>query len=202
MTDEDTSAADAVEPESTAVDESDTASAPAEESTAQHLWDPKAGGIARIVAFGVLPAIVLILAIAAGYLAYVGYSASTEDEARQESMQAAKDGAIAMLSYTPDKVEQQVDAAGDLLTGEFRDSYAKWTHDVVIPGAKLKQISAVATVPGAASVSAEADRAVVLVFVNQTVAVGQNAPTDTPTSVRVTLERLGGVWKISGFDPV
>ena len=43
---------------------------------------------------------------------------------------------------------------------------------MVIPGAKEKQISAVATVPAAASVSAEPNHAVVLVFVNQTVVVG------------------------------
>ena len=70
------------------------------------------------------------------------------------SLQAAKDSTIAMLSYKPDTVEQQLGAARDLLTGDFRDSYTSLTHDVVIPGAKEKQISAVATVPAAASVSA------------------------------------------------
>ena len=48
----------------------------------------------------------------------------------------------------------ELHAARDLLTGDFRDSYTSLTNDVVIPGAKQKQISAVATVPAAASVSA------------------------------------------------
>ena len=117
-------------------------------------------------------------------------------------MQAAKDSTIAMLSYKPDTVEQQLNAARDLLTGEFRDSYTSLINDVVIPGAKQKQISAVASVPAAASVSADPNHAVVLVFVNQTVVVGQDAPTDTASSVRVTMDKVGDRWLISEFDPV
>ena len=41
-----------------------------------------------------------------------------------------------------------------------------------------------------------------LVFVNQTVIVGQDAPTDTASSVRVTLDKVGDSWLISKFDPV
>ncbi|MBB5163651.1 hypothetical protein [Mycobacterium sp. AZCC_0083] len=41
------------------------------------------------------------------------------------------------------------------------------TRDVVVPGAKERQVSAAATVPAAASVSE--NQAVVLLFVNQTV---------------------------------
>jgi Mce-associated membrane protein len=73
---------------------------------------------------------------------------------------------------------------------------------VVIPGAKEKQIAAIASVPAAASVSVEPDEAVVLLFVNQTVTVGSDPPTDTASSVRVTLEKDGDRWLISKFDPV
>jgi Mce-associated membrane protein len=51
-------------------------------------------------------------------------------------------------------------------------------------------------------VSAKPDHAVVLVFVNQTVVVGQDAPSDTASSVRVTLDKINGRWLISKFDPV
>jgi Mce-associated membrane protein len=76
------------------------------------------------------------------------------------------------------------------------------TNDVVIPGAKQKQISATATVPAAGSVSADADRAVVMVFVNQTVIVGKDAPTDTASAVRISMEKVDNRWLISGFDPI
>jgi Mce-associated membrane protein len=157
---------------------------------------------ARVFAFGVLPAVALLLAMGAGYLKWMDNSVRNSETARIDSMQAAKDSTIALLSYKPDTVEQQLGAARDLLTGDFRDSYTSLTHDVVIPGAKQKQISAVATVPAVASVSAKPNQAVVLVFVNQTVIVGKDAPTDTASSVRVTLDKVGDRWLIAKFDPV
>jgi Mce-associated membrane protein len=157
---------------------------------------------ARVFAFGVIPAIALLLALGAGYLKWQDNSVRNADTAAAESVQVAKDSTIAMLSYKPDTVEQQLNDARNLLTGEFQESYTGLINDVVIPGAKEKQITAVASVPAAASVSADTDKAVVLVFVNQTVAVGQEPPTDSTSSVRVTLERVDGRWLISEFDPV
>jgi Mce-associated membrane protein len=157
---------------------------------------------ARVFAFGVLPALALLLAMGAGYLKWMDNSVRDSARVRDTSVQAAKDSTVALLSYKPDSVEQQLTAARDRLTGEFRDSYTSLTRDVVIPGAKQKQISAVATVPAAASVSAKPNHAVVLVFVNQTVIVGRDAPTDTASAVRVSLEKVGDRWLISSFDPV
>lgn len=156
----------------------------------------------RVFAFGILPALALLLAMAAGYLKWADNSVRESDRVRDETVQVAKDSTIAMLSYQPDTVEQDLNSARDLLTGEFRDSYTSLINDVVIPGAKEKQISAVASVPAAASISADPNRAEVLVFVNQTVVVGQDAPTDSASSVRVTLEKQGDRWLISAFDPV
>jgi Mce-associated membrane protein len=124
------------------------------------------------------------------------------DIARAESVQAARDSTIALLSYQPDKVDQQLEAARNLLTGQFRDSYSSLIRDVVIPGAKQQHIAAAASVPVAASVSATPGHAVALVFVDQTVIVGNDAPTGTASSVRVTLDKVGGRWLISGFDPI
>jgi Mce-associated membrane protein len=190
-TEESTEKAD--EPTETAEEASE--SAEAEKPKRQIQW-------ARVFAYGVLPALALLLALGAGYLKWVDNSVRDSDRARDASVQAAKDSTIALLSYKPDTVEKQLTAARDLLTGDFRNSYTSLTNDVVIPGAKQKQISAVATVPAAASVSAAPNQAVVLVFVNQTVVVGHDAPTDTASSVRVTLDKIGGRWLISKFDPV
>jgi Mce-associated membrane protein len=49
----------------------------------------------------------------------------------------------------------------------FAWGFVPHTRDVVVPGAKERQVSAVATVPAAASVSE--NQAVVLLFVNHTV---------------------------------
>ncbi|MBB5167861.1 hypothetical protein [Mycobacterium sp. AZCC_0083] len=160
------------------------------------------GWLLRLVAYAVLPGVALLLCGVAGYLKFVGGTARDAERTRVESVQAAIDSTVAMLSYRPDTVEGNLAAARDRMTGAFRDSYASLTNDVVIPGAKQRQISAVATVPAAASVSATAAHAVVLVFVNQTATIGNDAPTDTASSVRVTLEKVHDRWLISKFEPV
>jgi Mce-associated membrane protein len=154
------------------------------------------------IVYVVLPALALLLASAAGFLKWQDGSARDAATARTESVRAATDSTIALLSYKPDTVEKDLDAARGRLTGTFLNAYTSLTHDVVIPGAKQKQISAVATVPAAASTSATGNHAVVLLFVNQTVIIGQDAPTNTASSVRVTLDKVGGRWLISQFDPV
>lgn len=143
-----------------------------------------------------------MLGLAAGMLKWRDSTVRASEAAAVESVQVAKDSTVALLSYKPDNVEADLTAARDLLTGNFRDSYAQLTDDVVIPGSKQKQITAVATIPGAASVSATPNRAVVIVFVNQTTTVGQDRPTDSTSSVRVTLDKVGDRWLMSGFDPV
>src|SRR3979409_1872338 len=95
---------------------------------------------ARGFVFVLLPAVALLLAMGAGYLKWMDNSVRNSETARIDSMQAAKDSTIALLSYKPARVEQQLGAARDLLTGDFRDSYTSVAHDVVMPGAKQKQI--------------------------------------------------------------
>jgi Mce-associated membrane protein len=156
----------------------------------------------RVLAYGILPALAMLLALAAAFLKWEDMSVRASDVARTESVQVAKDATVKLLSYKPDTVEQDLTSARDLLTGDFRDSYTQLTTDVVIPGSKQKQISAVASVPAVASVSADPSRAVVLVFVNQTVVVGAGAPTASASSVQVTLVKVGDRWLIAKFDPV
>ncbi len=159
-------------------------------------------GWSRVLTRGVLPGVALVLAVAAGFLKWVDGSARLSDLAGIASVQAARDTTIALLSYKHDTVDNDVAAARERLTGNFKDVYNSLTRDVVIPGAKQKQISTVATVPVAASVSGTENHAVVLVFVDQTLTMGNAAPTDTASSVRVTLDKIDGRWLISQFDPV
>jgi Mce-associated membrane protein len=143
-----------------------------------------------------------LVALAAAFLKWQDSSIRDSDVARVEAVQAAKDSTIALLSYRPDTVDKELAAASGRLTGDFKGAYTKLVNDVVIPGAKQKQISAVATVPAVASVSATPTHATVLVFVNQTVIIGSDAPTDTASSVKVALDKLNGHWLISQFDPI
>jgi Mce-associated membrane protein len=156
----------------------------------------------RVLAFGALPALALVIAVGAGFLKRQDGWVRGSRVAGIESVAAAKDSTIALLSYQPDTVDKELKAARDRLTGSFKDSYTQLIQDVVIPGAKKQHISAVAVVPAAASVSATPKHAVALLYVDQTVVVGNDAPTDTSSIVRVTLDRTDGQWLISGFDPI
>ena len=156
----------------------------------------------RVMAFGVLPVLALVIAAAAGFLKWQDAWVRGSAVAGIESVAAAKDSTVALLSYQPDTVDKDLAAARGRLTGKFEDSYTQLVHDVVIPGAKKDHIAAVATVPAAASVSATPRHAVVLAFVDQTVTVGNDAPTETSSIVRVTMDNIGGRWLISAFDPV
>ena len=156
----------------------------------------------RLFAFGVLPALALVIAAGAGFLKWQDGWVRGSKVAGIESVAAAKDSTIALLSYQPDTVDKELKAARDRLTGSFKDSYTQLIQDVVIPGAKKQRISAVATVPAAASVSATPKHAVALLYVDQTVAVGDDAPTGTSSIVRVTMDKTDGRWLISAFDPI
>ena len=200
---DDESDADTAEPpaEPAATDEP-VITAADEAAVASFAYPEREPRSSRIIAFALLPALAFLLAIGAGVLKFMDSGVRDSNVARDESMQVAKDSTVALLSYKPDTVEQQLTAARDRLTGDFRNEYTDLTNNVVIPGAKEKKISAVASVPGAASVSANPGRAVVLLFVNQTVTVGDSVPTDTASSVRITLEKTGDRWLISEFEPV
>ena len=156
----------------------------------------------KTLIYVVMPVLALLLGAGAVF-AYVKYQylPHRDDAARVESVQAARDAAAKLLSYQPDTVRQQLTDARELTTGAFRNEYTAMTQSV-IPGAEQNHITAVTAVPAAASVSVDSDHAVVLVFINQTVVVGDQPPTNTPTSVRVTLDREGGKWLISGFQTI
>jgi Mce-associated membrane protein len=157
---------------------------------------------ARALVFVVLPLVAVLLGAAVGYLRWMDMSNRAGEESGPAAVRAASDAAVAMLSYTPASVDGDLVAARDRLTGGFRDTYTSLTDDVVIPGAKQKQITSVATVPAASLVSASSDRAVVLLFVNQTTTFGGEIPSDSASTVRLSLDRIGDRWLVSDFQPI
>lgn len=175
--------------------EPDTAEAAAKTPNVSGRWT-------RIAAYALLPGLALLLTVGAGYLKWQTDSAHDVAAAQSQSVEAATESTIALLSYGPDTADKELSAARDRLTGDFRNSYSALIHDVVIPGAQQKQIAAVATVPSAGSISATANHAVVLVFVDQAITMGNDPPTSSASSVKVTLDKIGERWLISDFTPV
>ena len=157
----------------------------------------------RVVAFGVLPATAVLLGAGAGFLRWQDVAQQAAEAARVESVAVAQDTTVAMLSYRTDTVEKDLMGVRDRLTGPFVDSYTDLVKTVVIPGSKEKKISAEATVKAAASLSATARHAVALLFVDTAVTMGAaGTPSTTLSGVRVSLDKVGDRWLVSGFDPV
>jgi Mce-associated membrane protein len=201
--------ADAGSEPATATDES--VAAPATDSAAATESEAAAGATARgptrvalrrVLVFGLLPGLAMLLAVGVGYLKYQKNMLSETQTARIESVQASTDSTIKILSYNPDTVDRDLGAARDRLTGTFLEAYTHLTHDIVIPGAKQHKVSAVASVPAAASISATPNHAVVMVFVNQTITEGSNPPSSTASTVRVTMDKRDDRWLISDFTPI
>ena len=74
----------------------------------------------RILACAVLPTVALALALGDGYLKWLDGSARASRTAAEQSVKAATDSTIAILSYRPDNVERDLKGAADRLTGGFR----------------------------------------------------------------------------------
>ncbi|HUB56925.1 MAG TPA: hypothetical protein VMB04_17420 [Mycobacterium sp.] len=164
------------------------------------MTQPQGINWSRVLIYGLLPALALLLAIAAGLLKWKDSSVRNTDLARSESVAAARDSTVALLTFRFDTVDRDVAAARQRLTGKFRDAYTQRTQEELIPNAKAQRVSATAVVPGAASESATHNHAVVLVFVNQTIKIGDSTPADAVSSVRVTLDKIGERWLVSDFD--
>jgi Mce-associated membrane protein len=179
--------------------DSDAVETPAEETTTSETPGRSRG---RVLVHLVAPLLVLAMAVGVGLLKWQVDSVAMSQGAAAQAVVAATEGASAMLSYRADHAREDLTAASERMTGDFRNEYAALINDLVIPGAEQKRISAVASVPAAALISADAERAQVLVYINQTTSVGADAPTDTKSSARVDVEKVGDRWLISGFEPV
>jgi Mce-associated membrane protein len=154
----------------------------------------------RVLVYGLVPTFVLLLVIAAGLLKWHDSSIRHIERARSQSVVAAKESTVAILTFRYDTIDHDVAATRERLTGSFLDTYTKRTQQELTPHAKQERIVATATVPNAAPETTTPNHAVVLVFISQTVKIGDAAPTETGSSARVTLDKLGERWLISDFD--
>jgi Mce-associated membrane protein len=154
----------------------------------------------RVLVYGLVPTFVLLLAIAAGLLKWHDSSIRHIERARGQSVAAAKESTDAILTFRYDTIAHDVAATRERLTGDFLDTYTKRTQQELIPHAKQERIVATATVPDAAPETTTPNHAVVLVFISQNVKIGDAPPSETGSSARMTLDKIGERWLISDFD--
>jgi Mce-associated membrane protein len=155
------------------------------------------------------PILLTVLVVAAAALAAVLFffqyrpDQQTDSAAAQDAIRAAKDGTVALLSYSPDSLDHDFTTAKSHLTGDFLSYYNQFTEQIVAPAAKQKAVKTSAGVVQAGVSELHPDKAVVLVFVNQTTTSSDRPdPSMTASSVLVTVTKVKGAWLISAFDPV
>ena len=164
---------------------------------------------ARVVV-GRLGAIVLAFALlaSAGVAAWVYFEKyrpdqQTNDAAATVALDAAKNGTVAMLSYSPESLDKDFATAKSHLTGDFLSYYTQFTERVVTPAAKQKAVKTSASVVRAAVSELHPDSAVVLVFINQNTSSKENPDgAFAASAVKVGLKKINDAWLISAFDPV
>ena len=164
-----------------------------------------ARGFRRYVG-AILVAVALIASAGvAGWLYFHDYrmDQQTNAAATNVALDAAKNGTVALLSYSPDSLDKDFANAKSNLTGDFLSYYTDFTEKIVTPAAKEKQVKTAASVVRAAVAEMHPDSAVVLLFVNQVTTSKENPDGSfAASSVKVGLKKIDGRWLISAFDPV
>jgi Mce-associated membrane protein len=124
------------------------------------------------------------------------------DAAAHRAIQTASDGAVAVLSYSPDNLDRDIAKAKSYLTGDFLAYYSKFSEQIAAMALQLR-VTETAKVLRAAVSELHPDSAVVLVFINQTATSKEKPEPQTAASVaRVTLAKVKGSWLISKLDPL
>ncbi|WP_445163583.1 hypothetical protein ACTXG5_10440 [Mycobacterium sp. Dal123C01] len=161
-------------------------------------------GLARWLSIVATTFVVAAVGVAAGvYFILYRPDQRVDDATAHRAVQAASDGAVAVLSYSYDHLNRDFANAKSHLTGGFLTYYNKFTDDVVAPTAQQGQLTTTAKVIRSAVSELHPDSAVVLVFVDQTTASLQKKdPEKTQSAILVTLTKVNGSWLIGKFDPV
>jgi Mce-associated membrane protein len=125
------------------------------------------------------------------------------DQARRDAVAAATGGAAVVLSYDYRHLQRDFARAEAVITPRFRTKYDATTAKAVEPLAVKYKVVTTAQVAAAGSVTNSADRATVLVFVDQTSTNSQlSAPRLDRSRITVVLLRTGGRWLIDDLKPI
>ena len=140
----------------------------------------------------------------AGALFFLQYrpNQQTDEVAAHAAIKAASDGTVALLSYSPETVDNDLAAGKSHLTGELLRYFNGFSQYFLAPTVRRQGVKASASVLRAAVADMHPNAAVVLVFVHQTTTSKDKPdPVLSTNSVRVTLTKANGTWLIAKFEP-
>ncbi|MGU3291866.1 hypothetical protein [Williamsia sp. M5A3_1d] len=143
--------------------------------------------------------VAIIAAAAATTVLGLRWSSAVDDrDARTSALDAGKRYATVMFGFTPADVDANVAAAKSALVGN-----ARTTYDQIMAGSDLsaqvkkQKVNSTVSIQQAGVVSADADRAVVLIFMNQSVVRGDTQLVRVePSRVQYSMRKSGERWLI------
>jgi Mce-associated membrane protein len=152
--------------------------------------------------------LILLLLVSGGSAAWLYFERYRPNQQIDPSVEravvnAASDGTVALLSYSPESLDKDFANAKSHLSGDFLSYYNEFTEQIVAPAAKQKSLKTTAHVIGAGLSELHPNSAVVLVFVDQsTTSKDRPDPAMAASTVRVSMTRINGSWLITKFDPI
>jgi Mce-associated membrane protein len=162
-------------------------------------------GVVRVPLSALIWAMLVVASV--GLLAGLFYfqyrpDQQTNDAAAQSVVAAAKDGTVAVYTYSDNTIDRDIASAQSHLTGDFLSQYKQYVQSPAPTEAKKNAVKTAATVVGAALMDMQPGSADVLLFINQTTTSAQNPATSLASrAVVVTLAKVDGKWLISSMKP-
>lgn len=150
-----------------------------------------------------VPALIgaLVAAVAgAGFFGWQFWQQHQLSQARDEAQRAAVSYAQVLTSVDSDKVDENFKQVLDGATGEFKDMFTQSSAELR-PLLVENKATAHGVVLDSAVQSASRDKAVVLLFVDQSVSNARVPDRRIDRSrMRMTLERVDGVWRAAKVE--
>jgi Mce-associated membrane protein len=125
----------------------------------------------------------------------------TDNDATRQAVKAASDGAVALLSYSPETLSSDFANAKSRVTEKYLAYYQQFAERIVGPAAMQGRVTTTASVVKSAASEMHPDSAVVLVFLRQKTASKEKPdPVVTTSAMRVTLAKVNGSWLIEKVE--
>ncbi len=141
---------------------------------------------------------------AAGYFRYVYRPDMETDKAvAHQVVKAASDGAVALLSYSPDTLDRDLSNAKSRVSESYLAYYQQFADQIVGPAAQRGRVTTTATVVRAAVAELHSSSAVVIMFIKlKTASKEKPEPIVTSSTLRVTVIKAKSSWLIEKFETV
>ncbi|GAA1460408.1 hypothetical protein [Williamsia maris] len=159
----------------------------------------------RVRIVGAVMVVLLLAGAVAATVLGLRYAGSRSDEdARSAALDAGKRYASVMFGFTPADVDKNVAQAKAALVGNARTTYdGIMSSSDLSAEVKKQNVRSAVSIQEAGVVSSNGDRAVVLIFMNQSVTRGQTELVRVePSRVQYSMRKSGGRWVIDDIQVI